>query len=343
MHLVADNQLSFESTPPPTKVSRKRNKFKYRGGTGLDPEEKERAFGGVNMLLFGDWYQLKPVGGTALYSCRLDAPTQTDQLGLNLLWGSGKNTIRKCWDFTESQRCKDAWYNAFLTQCRYGELRGYFYYMLHGFPTGLPVGLGDEAHNLPQNPSQGTTCHCCTDKSWQTAANNDLYWKVWVDRFLNEGANAEELLNMECATCRNTRHQRKRVLEQEMLDSDTLHQSPFDAAPALYAKNAPRYHTIMLRASEYARVNNIALHWCWAQDIPLQREDRDLALEKLNEKRRRWLEHHDQETCHISSVVPLAHKLPVRITDCIDRKKSLYRGRRGYIVAWAPHEEETGV
>ena len=84
---------------------------------------------------------------------------------------------------------------------------------------------------------------------------------------------------MECAKCKNTRLQRTRVLGDEMLDFDTLHKSPFDTAPALYAYNVPRYQTLILRAREYARANNIALHWCWAQDIPLHCDDRDLTTE----------------------------------------------------------------
>ena len=50
------------------------------------------------MLLFGDWYQLKPVNGTALYGYTLDAPSETSRQGMDLLWGDSKNAVRKCGD-----------------------------------------------------------------------------------------------------------------------------------------------------------------------------------------------------------------------------------------------------
>ena len=50
---------------------------------------------------------------------------------------------------------------------------------------------------------------------------------------------------------------------------------------------------------------------------------------------------HDQHTAHIASSVPLVQGLPVRLTDCINRKRFLFRGRRGFIHGWAPHKFET--
>ena len=35
--------------------------------------------------------------------------------------------------------------------------------------------------------------------------------------------------------------------------------------------------------------------------------------------------------------------MPVRLTDSVDRDSMLYRGRRGYIVGWAPHPAEERV
>ena len=46
-----------------SKVVRRRNLFKRR------PDSSSKPFGGINVLLFGDWWQLKPVSGTALCVC----------------------------------------------------------------------------------------------------------------------------------------------------------------------------------------------------------------------------------------------------------------------------------
>ena len=45
-----------------------------------------RASGGFDVLLFGDWWQLEPVTGTALFSNPADAPSMTAWHGMNLLW-----------------------------------------------------------------------------------------------------------------------------------------------------------------------------------------------------------------------------------------------------------------
>ena len=62
--------------------------------------------------------------------------------------------------------------------------------------------------------------------------------------------------------------------------------------------------------------------------------DRDLKLDKLNEKRTAWLQRHDQDTCNLTSLLPLAVGIPVRLTDNVDRSRHLYRGRRGFLHGW---------
>ena len=129
----------------------------------------------------------------------------------------------------------------------------------------------------------------------------------------------------------------------EDCDKPELKQPPFDVAPALYAYNVPRYYTILLRAREYAKANNLQLSWCLARDIPLHRDDRDLPPEQLDAKRCRWLGQHDQNTSHIASQTALAKGLPFRLTDAVDRGRGLFRGRRGIMVGWAPHPEEERI
>ena len=65
-----------------------------------------------------------------------------------------------------------------------------------------------------------------------------------------------------------------------------------------------------------------------------------MPAEQLDAKRRSWLLRHDQDTKHIASSLPLVVGLPVRLTDTIDRKRFLFRGRRGHIYDWSPHPEE---
>ena len=125
--------------------------------------------------------------------------------------------------------------------------------------------------------------------------------------------------------------------------SQQIGRTPFDTAPALYAFNVPRYYTLMQRAKDFANVHQHRIQWCFATDLPLNADDRDLTPEQLDDKRWQWLAYHDQQTGHIASTVPLVPGMPVRLTDSVDRDRMLYRGRRGVIVGWAPHPAEEKV
>ena len=75
-------------------------------------------------------------------------------LGLQLLWGGPPNSVRRCWDFKQSLRCADPWYDAFLQQCRYGNLSHEAYNLLHGFPTAAPVTISDAATQIAHGNSE---------------------------------------------------------------------------------------------------------------------------------------------------------------------------------------------
>ena len=91
---------------------------------------------------------------------------------------------------------------------------------------------------------------------------------------------------------------------------------------------------MQLRAREFAKQNNVQLSWCYARDRPLHPGDRELAPEALHAKLIAWLRRHDQETSHISSILPLAVGMPIRLTGKVDRDRQMYRGRRGFIFDW---------
>ena len=105
-----------------------------------------------------------------------------------------------------------------------------------------------------------------------------------------------------------------------------------------------RYFALLTRARAFAAAAGHPIVWTLAQDIPLFRDDRDLAEknpEALQNKRIGWLKRHDQDTQHLSSILPLVPGMPVRLTESIDRPHRLYRGRRGIIFGWLPHKEES--
>ena len=191
-------------------------------------------------------------------------------------------------------------------------------------------------HGHPTMMSPGA-CGCrCNDDVVQDAQLGP-YRKAWKERFLAGCTDMWELMNSaegECRECRAERVKRQRVLTKANSLPPELRRKPFDSAPALYTFNVPRYFATNLRAKEYAKQRKVQLSWCYARDVPLHPEDRDLPQEKLEAKLFTWLRRHDQETGHIPSIYPLAVGMSVRSTENIDRERQLYRGRKGVIHGW---------
>ena len=112
-----------------SKVVRRKNPYR------LDANGEIRPFGGINVLLLGDMWQLKPVTGTALFASPSETKGQTAYVGCMIMW----KYLRRCWELPGSQRCGNTWYNNVLRQCRDGHLSEESYWYLHGLPTGTPA------------------------------------------------------------------------------------------------------------------------------------------------------------------------------------------------------------
>ena len=74
------------------KVVRSAGTYKWQQVPGMT-KKMARAFGGINVIMCADFWQLKPVTGTYLCSNPAEA-TGTAKDALELFWGSGPNTIR---------------------------------------------------------------------------------------------------------------------------------------------------------------------------------------------------------------------------------------------------------
>ena len=81
-----------------------------------------RRFGGVNIVMCADFWQLHPVTGTFIASDPTLTPAGRAQNALSIFWEDGPDSIRSFWELTELMRCTDIWYNTFLSECRDGKL-----------------------------------------------------------------------------------------------------------------------------------------------------------------------------------------------------------------------------
>ena len=145
----------------------------------------------------------------------------------------------------------------------------------------------------------------------------------------------------QCEACKEARRCHQRVLHEDEEVPSEIHHEPFSSAPAVYSYNVPRqrYFATHLRAREFAKQTKRQLTWCYAKDVPLHRDDRELTPEALDAKRCSWLGRHDQDTGHLSSIFPLVEGLPIRLSESIDRDYQLFRSRRGFLYGWVPHSE----
>ena len=243
-----------------------------------------------------------------------------------MLWDAGQDSVRQTWSLVEPMRCDDKWYNEFLRQCRFGSLSEEMYCLIHGFPTFRPPC-----------PS----C-CCTEDLVHDDVLGEYRRCVMAAFEAHEDMNAY-VAKSQCSECTKIRRARQRVLHHgEPLPLD-ITSKEFTAAPAIYSFNVPRYFTTQLRAREFGKSHGLQITWVYAKDVPLHREDRELAEEALENKLASWLGRHDQDTCHIASLLPLVVGLPIRLTDRVQARSELqlYRGRRGRIYGWVPDPRST--
>ena len=298
------------------KVVRSNGTYKWQAATDTT-EKVERVFGGINVVMCADFWQLKPVAGTYLCSNPLEH-VGTAKDALDIFWGSGPNSIRHFWDLTEVMRCRDPWYNEFLLACRFGRLTKDMYAFFHG---------------------QATLCAA----NIQCACNDDVVQipgvgpckKSWRDAFMKGCTDMRTLIaNTECEQCHKAREARFRVGKNATKPTTQEDRIAYSKAIALFNFNVPRYFTMLLRARLFAKTHRTQIAWTYALDTPQHPSDLELSEDRLEFKRKQWLGRHDQDTANLTSLLPLAVGMPVRLTDTLDRNLLLYRHRPGKIHAW---------
>ena len=133
-HFFAEFEIAIRNAVPAT--------GRYRSGAyGIRP------FGGLNVLGFGDMYQLACPEGLPLYTIHSmllgDAATREDTplvaRGLDLLWvKTNCEGFHKVVDLHQPFRCTDEWWNSVLDEFRFLQLKSDTHAFLHGEETTLP-------------------------------------------------------------------------------------------------------------------------------------------------------------------------------------------------------------
>ena len=113
---------------------------KYAAG-----EAHARPFGGLNVILAGDLWQLPPPRGTFLGDVPWEWLTQSKTKkvahtihGQELVWGTLPKGMQGVTQLTECERTRDAWLRNLQDEIRNGALSSINHAFLHGFETPVP-------------------------------------------------------------------------------------------------------------------------------------------------------------------------------------------------------------
>jgi len=271
-----------------------------------------RAFGGINVVFVGDFWQLDPPKGGFLGDIPLEYirrgrkydPKPDVAHGQAILWGRGEGSVQGMTELTECVRTEDPWLLEVQNEMRSGNLSEDAWKFLHGQETSVPGSWVNGA------------CSC---------GNADCV-RTW------------ELQKKECSICQAERKEKHRVMDGR---TDRRHRSEhFITAPAIFPNNDIKYEVNKCRAQIYAAEKKLAITWSIAKDKPSNK----VIAEKphIAEEKKVWLTRHDRDCGDLYGVLPLAVGLPVMLTDHYDRnpEKQLLKGRIGEVKSWITDDRE---
>jgi hypothetical protein len=183
---------------------------------------------------------------------------------------------------------------------------------VHGTDTTVP---GSWLHDKPT---------CRTRRCRELAAT----WKDSKTR----GVSWDERKRQECKTCEAERRRRCRVVATT--SDKQLYQKKFLVAPLIVPHNDIKYDVNKKRARHFAEIEHQMVFWAQAKD--------DVSLDALRDNpslpmhKKTWLQRHDRDCGALYGMLPLVHRMPVALTDHVDRnpRVNLLRGRVGRILGW---------
>ena len=220
--------------------------------TGVD-----RAFGGINVLFAGDFWQLDPPSGTFLGSIPVDFMKRSRRFeanastahGQSIFWGRGEGAVQGLTELTECMRCDDAWLREVQDEIRNGQLSMNNYYFLHGMPTTVP-GSWCNGRAECKNPR----CQELGDNVGKSGRKREL-----LERQIQEQ-------ETKCSKCREERKSKCRVASTPA--DKRFQEERFATAIAVFPNNDVKYDANKQRARLHAQRSRKPITWVQAKDDP---------------------------------------------------------------------------
>ena len=277
-------------------------------------------FGGLNVILSGDLWQLPPPRGTFLgqipWHLVTGVPSKKLPLSLQgqkIVWlSSVQGGLQGVTELTRCERTQDVWLQELQGELRVGRLSEDNHAFLHGQPTRVPGSW-------------------CARTQQPTCGENICY------RLYKNGSTPAAILKYECAGCRAERESKRLVA---VAPDDPRFAEGFSLARGIFHTNGVKCHVNKLRAEQWARQRGQVIYYAVATDkvsAGALHEKPDIAHDKLT-----WLQRSDADCGNRYGVLPLCMGMPVQAREHPYRKEfKILKGCHGTVCGWARVETET--
>ena len=173
------------------------------------------AFAGVNVLCFGDFWQLDPTGDVSIMSNPMKDTGDPNVDRTLLMFWFGPNTEAaeednhhlqpwhtgcRIWELSQNIRSgADEWLSTVLDECRNGALAEDNYNFLHGLPTRAPVRFW--YHRRTEEKSWHLEKQCNVDEECEDCATERTRRNRWLDIANSPDRAAQTLASAEFKRC----------------------------------------------------------------------------------------------------------------------------------------------
>ena len=208
-----------------------------------DSDGKTRTFGGLNIILSGDFWQLPPVRALSFFSnpyLKREDYGAAEQTIMWMFWKKDREPISNTFVLKKPMRTKaDPWMQEVMQAQRDGNESWEMYCFIHGLPTAH-TGSWLPSTNMPT--CQDTTCIDLNQRVWPFLVKHTSSWMKWRNSWkLRRG--------LECSICAEERRRRCWVdpIDLEPEQTRRYRDARFADAPYVHPFNAPKYHAQQLR------------------------------------------------------------------------------------------------